>query len=345
MAGGVRRLGTRPVALAARPVAGRPHLRETFARLRQLLLEVGDDVGRHQVRVAGPRRRRLVRELGPEPGEGGSRLLGGHRRVAPAVEPSQGRVELLVADPRRGDPLDGEVDLPEGEQVVQQAGEDLRRQGPDVAVDVVTGLLPGDVPAYVVDRVRPLRRGLLPGPRLLGGVVDGPHEVVEHRAHRRRAVAVEVRLDHLAHGRRGAVHVEAVAAVRDRQQQGAVPGEHLGDVAQPADHVGHVLDDVAGHHVLVGRVGRDGLGERRHGAVGPGEPEVLLGDRVGVDGRVALVVGDQPGPVDDVDVADVGHLGADDGVGQWTDLEATPLSEVGVPHDPGTACGSHACRP
>jgi len=67
-----------------------------------------------------------------------------------------------------------------------------------VAVDVLTGLLPGEVSTYVVERVGGLRRGRLTGPRLVRGELGGPHDVVEDRSHRRSAVYVEVRLHHLA---------------------------------------------------------------------------------------------------------------------------------------------------
>ena len=69
-------------------------------------------------------------------------------------------------------------------------------------------------------------------------------EVVEHRAHGGAVIPELVRLQDLPDRGKRTVEVEGEAPIRDRQYQCAIVPGDLGDLRQPVDQVGYVLDDV-----------------------------------------------------------------------------------------------------
>ena len=189
-------------------------------------------------------------ELGDDLALGVEAVLGAAR------QPAHDHVELDVVGLGRDDPLDVPARVPAAAQLTHLTQERLGGEQPDVAVDVLAAHAALDLLTRLPPRVGGgVEGGGVAAPGLEELVVEGRGEVVVDGPDRRALVAVLVGLQHLPDGGERPVHVEGVALVGHDQRQHAVVDGDLGEVGQPPDHVGDVLDDVRRHDPVVRRAG------------------------------------------------------------------------------------------
>src|SRR5215475_5152473 len=135
------------------------------------------------------------------------------------------------------------------------------------------------------------------------------------------------RQKHLAHGRWSAQCIEAAPSVRHDEDQTSPVDQYFRDLAEPADHIGHVFDYMRCDDPAERRRLTDCLG-KRPGTVGPDDDEVRRDDRIHWNGVVPGVILPELLDVVDVHVLHVAVGLSNDWVEERSDLEAAPVGGV-----------------